>query len=124
MLSNDRALLKVLKFELQFLEDGGYGRSPHAPRRQSLLFEDSITCMNFNSQGDRTPCSVCRLMQFVPPNRASEKIPCRHIPLNNTGETLACLYESATQPEMEEALGNWLRATIHRLEQEQPAAAS
>ncbi len=120
---DDRDLLEMLQFELRFLEDGGYGQSPHAARRASLIFEDSLTCMNFNSQ-DRTPYSACLLMKFVPPGRATEQIPCRHIPLNSDGETLASLYESATQLEIEEALGNWLRATIHRLEREGAAANS
>jgi hypothetical protein len=121
---DDRNLVEMLKFELRFLEDGGYGQSPHAARRASLIFEDSLTCMNFNSQ-DRAPCSACLLMKFVPPGRATEQIPCRHIPLNKDGETLASLYESAaTQIEIEGALGNWLRATIDRLEQKGAAANS
>lgn len=120
---DDRQLLELLKFELRFLEEGGYGQSPHAARRASLIFEDSLTCMNFNSQ-DRTPCGACLLMKFVPPSRANAQIPCRHIPLNRDGETLGSLYESATQLEIEEALGNWLRATIHRLEQQRASANS
>ena len=44
--NDDRDLLEMLKFELRFLEDGGYGQSPHAARRASLIFEDSLTCMN------------------------------------------------------------------------------
>jgi hypothetical protein len=121
---DDRDLLEMLKFELRFLEDGGYGHSPHAARRASLIFEDSLTCMNFNTQDERQPCSACLLMQFVPPNRTSEQIPCRHIPLDAGGQTLASLYESGSQMEIEEALGNWLRAAIRRLEQERAARAS
>lgn len=121
---DDRDLLDLLKFELRFLEDGGYGRSPHAVRRASLIFEDSLTCMNFNTQDERQPCSACLLMQFVPPSRAVERVPCRHIPLDRSGQTLASLYESGNQMELEEALGNWLRATIRRLEQERTTAAT
>lgn len=124
MPKDDRDLLEMLKFELRFLEDGGYGRSPHAARRASLVFEDSLTCMNFNSSTERTPCSDCLLMQYVPPSRATEQIPCRHIPLNAAGHTLASLYESGSQLEIEEALGNWLRTAIRRLEQERAASAS
>ena len=123
MPTDNRPLLDLLKFELQFLEAGGYGRSPHEPRRQSLVFEDSLSCMNFNSS-DRTPCSACLLMKFVPPSRAAEQIPCRHILLDEAGKTLACLYESGSQSEIEEALGIWLKTTIRRLEQEQASAAS
>lgn len=72
---DDRDLLDLLKVELRFLEDGGYGRSPHAARRASLIFEDSLTCMNFNSQDERQPCSACLLMHSVPPGRVCEQIP-------------------------------------------------
>lgn len=120
----DRDLLDLLKFELRFLEDGGYGHSPHAARRASLIFEDSLTCMNFNNQDERQPCSACLLMHFVPASRAAEQIPCRHIPLNSAGQTLASLYASGDQREVEEVLGNWLRETIRRLEQERASAAT
>ena len=123
MARDNRDLLDLLKFELRFLEDGGYGQSPHAARRASRIFEDSLTCMNFNSQ-DRSPCSACLLMHFVPPNRATEQIPCRHIPLNKAGQTLASLYESCTQMGIEEALGNWLKSTIRRLEEERAPSTS
>jgi len=123
MAPDNRALLDLLKFELRFLEAGGYGRSPHEPRRQSLVLEDSLSCMNFNSQ-DREPYDACMLMKFVPPSRAAEQIPCRHIPLDAAGKTLARLYESGSQTETEEALATWLKATIRRLELEQTAAAS
>ena len=121
---DDRDLLDLLKFELRFLEDGAYGRSPKAARRASLIFEDSLTCMNFNSQDERQPCSACLLMHFVPPSRATEQIPCRHIPLNGQGQTLASLYESGDHGVIEEALSNWLRTTIGRLEQERASAAT
>jgi hypothetical protein len=124
MAKDDRDLLDVLKRELRFLEDGGYGRSPHAPRRQSLVFEDSLSCMNFNTQSDRTPCDDCLLMQFVPQGSAAQQIPCRHIPLNTAGQTLASLYESATQQEIEEAVGSWLRTAIRKLENARAVAAS
>ena len=120
---DDRELLELLKFELRFLEEGGYGQSPHAARRVSLIFEDSLTCMNFNAQ-DRTPCSECLLMKFVPADRVNAQTPCRHIPLSTDGETVASLYESGTQLEIEEAVGNWLRATIDCLEQERGSANS
>lgn len=31
MLKEDRDVLEVLRFELDFLENGGYGRSPRTP---------------------------------------------------------------------------------------------
>lgn len=125
MARDKRNLLDVLKFELEFLEQGGYGRLPRESWRPRLVFEDSPTCMNFNSK-DREPCSECLLMQFVPEEAQKEQTPCMHIPLSIRGETLENLYRTGTQQEIEAALGAWLRATIQQIEAEQakPAAAS
>lgn len=45
MQKDERDLLDVLKFELEFLEKGGYGRSPRQAWRPQFIFEDSPTCM-------------------------------------------------------------------------------
>lgn len=121
MQKDERDLLDVLRFELQFLKDGGYGRSPRTPWRPQYIFEDSLTCMNFDSKENPAPCSECVLMPLVPPEQRSEKIPCRHIPFNVFGETLASLYRAGTQQEIEETVGEWLQATIQRLEEERMA---
>ena len=118
MQKDERDLLEVLKFELQFLEGGGYGRSPRTPWRPQYIFEDSFTCMNYDSKEHPGPCSDCVLMHLVPTERRSVSIPCRHIPFNVSGETLDSLYEYKDQNEIEETVGNWLNATIQRLEEE------
>jgi hypothetical protein len=115
---DNRNVLEVLKFELEFLEQGGYGRLPREAWRPRFVFEDSPTCMNFNSK-DREPCSECLLMQFVPASARKEQTPCVHIPLSLSGDTLESLYRTGTQQEIEAALGAWLRATIQQLEKEQ-----
>ena len=121
MQKDERDLLEVLKFELEFLKDGGYGRSPRTPWRPQYIFEDSLTCMNYDSKENRAPCSDCVLMHLVPPERRFEKIPCRHIPFNVSCETLDSLYRYSDQNEIEETVGGWLRATIQRLEEERMA---
>ena len=123
MQKDERDLLEVLKFELQFLKDGGYGRSPRTPWRPQYIFEDSLTCMNYDSKDNPGPCSDCVLMHLVPPERRSEKIPCRHIPfdVSGSGETLDSLYRCSDQNEIEETVGSWLRTTIRRLEEERIA---
>ena len=121
MQRDERDLLDVLRFELQFLKDGGYGRSPRTPWRPQYIFQDSLTCMNFDSRENPAPCSHCVLMQLVPPEQRGEAIPCRHIPFNVFGETLASLYHNGTQQEIEESVGEWLQATIQRLEEERLA---
>ena len=116
MKKDERDLLDVLKSELAFLQKGGYGRSPRAPWIPQFIFEDSPTCMNYDSKDHPDPCSECALMQLVPPEFGAAEIPCRHIPLNAEGETLESLYHYVDQYETEEVFGKWLRATIATLE--------
>lgn len=121
MQRDERDLLEVLKFELEFLEQGRYGRSAKTPWRPRYIFEDSPTCMNYDCKENRRPCSDCVLMHLVPPARRSEVIPCRHIPFNPSEETLDSLYRNSDQNQTEETVGNWLRGTIQRLEEERTA---
>jgi len=121
MRRDERDLLDVLRFELQFLKDGGYGRSPRTPWRPQYIFEDSLTCMNFDSKENPGPCSACALMYLVPPQARAEKIPCRHIPLNDSGETLDSLYRYSSQAEIQETVEEWLQTTIRRLEEQRMA---
>ena len=118
MQKDERDLLEVLKFELEFLEQGGYGRSPRTPWKPQYIFEDSLTCMNYDFKENPGPCSDCVLMHLVPPERRAEMIPCRHIPFNVSEQTLDSLYRHGDQNYVEETVGNWLRAAIQRLEEE------
>jgi len=61
-------------------------------------------------------------MHVVPVECRSEKIPCRHIPFNASGETLDSLYRYTNQNRIEETVGAWLRATIQQLEEERQMA--
>lgn len=118
MATDNRDILEVLQFELKFLEDGGYGRSPRTPWRAPAVFEDSPLCPNFSDSARPHPCEQCLLMQFVPKEQQDREIPCRFIPLKENGETVDDLYRSGTQIETEEALGEWLRVQIQRIQQE------
>ena len=60
-------------------------------------------------------------MKLVPPDRKQMEFPCRFIPLNDKDETVDSFYRYATQQELEETLGRWLRATIQNLEAERTA---
>jgi hypothetical protein len=115
MAKND-VVLEVLRFELKFLEDGGYGRSPRTPWRATNIFEDSPTCLNFGDPSHPHPCNECFLMQFVPEEKQGERVPCHFIPLTAKGETVDDFYRWGTQIEVEEALKNWLRKEIKRIE--------
>lgn len=123
MTQDDRDILEVLKFELRFLEDGGYGRFPQAPWRAPAVFEDSPVCPNFCDPTRPHPCESCLLEEFVPEDRRTESVPCRFIQLTNEGLTVDDFYRTGSQVEMEEALARWLRAQIAKIESERRLAA-
>lgn len=123
MAQDQRDILEVLKFELSFLQDGGYGRSPHAPWRAPAVFEDSPSCPNFCDPARPHPCETCLLEQFVPESHRTQPVPCRFIQLNKEGQSVEDFYRTGTQAEMEEALAVWLSAQIERIEQERGISA-
>ncbi len=118
MANEERDILEVLKAELAFVEQGGYGRYVRTPWKPPSVFEDSLSCINFNNPEQPHPCSECILQAFIPAAAQSEKIPCHHIPLNQQGETVYTMERQKTQAELEETLRNWLRERIARLERE------
>ena len=103
----DVRTLDTLRLELRLLEWGLY----HAPTpgRPPLVFEDSPTCPRCSGAA----CPSCVLMQFVPSEWRCEPVPCHHIRLNAACETVDSLYRTGTQEELEQALRNWLTATIN-----------
>jgi hypothetical protein len=118
VMPDQRDLLEVLKSELKFLQKGGYRSSPRNPWRPQFVFEDSPTCLNAGVGQNKRPCTECILIELVPPEQRQEEIPCRHIRLNETGETVDYFYRCGTQQELERALEEWLRKTILGLEKQ------
>jgi hypothetical protein len=116
MPQDERNLLEVLKAELNFLTKGGYGRSPREPWREPLFLEDSPSCMNYDSKENPSPCVDCLLMQFIPSEKRTLRIPCRHIPLTLEGETVQDLRRGRNQQEVQGILEDWLRRAIDRIE--------
>lgn len=123
-MADERDVLEVLKFELNFLEQGGYGRSVHAPQTPTRIFQDSISCLNFGDPQRPHPCSECMLIDFVPDSKRHEDVPCHHIPLSPAGETVATLEARDRQQRLEESVIVWLRAVIARMEKERQARSA
>jgi hypothetical protein len=113
MSADQRGLLNVLKRELDFIENGGYRRHSWRPL---YVFEDSPTCLNYGNPGQQRPCSDCLLRELVSPENREVGTPCRHIRLNDEGQTLENLYRTASQEDMEGYVCRWLKVTIHNLE--------
>ena len=108
----DRGLLQLLRRELDFLEEGGY-RSPPG-LGLPLIFEDSPTCL----RGPNSNCSSaeCPLLNLVPVQHRASPGACRHIRLNDSGETVDLLYRQGTPQQLECMVREWLKGTIRRLE--------
>jgi hypothetical protein len=110
-----REVLQLLRFELNYLEQGGFERD------KALLGTDSpflgtFACINYGDPLRRHACRECGLMQFVPEDKLTEEFPCHFIPLNASGETIHSLIEKNDQRRMVITLEHWLRGTIARLE--------
>ena len=112
---DDRDVLDMMKAELDFIEKGGYGRSVRTPWRPTSIFQDSLSCLNFADPRRSRPCRECLFMEFVPPACRSDEVPCHRIPITPSGETITSL-EPAGQDSLEEAVKNWLRTNISRIE--------
>jgi len=116
MAKDDRDILELLRTELDFLENGGYGRSVRTPWKPTSPFRDSLTCVNYALPEKAHPCSECHLIDFVPPDHRADDLPCHHIPLNAAGETVEDLEFETNQSKLEETIKEWLRARIREIE--------
>lgn len=123
MSTDKRDILDVLKFELAFLEQGGYGRSVRTPWKPTSIFQDSLSCINFNDPDRPHPCSECMLNDLVPTESQDESVPCHHIPLNAEGETVDSMERQCNQVELEEAVKTWLREMIQNIERDRAKRA-
>jgi hypothetical protein len=107
----DIRALETLRVELKFVELGLYcGSTPGHPLS---VFEDSPICPRHGVWS----CANCPLIRFVPYALRSEPVPCHHIRLNEAHETIDSISRTGTQEELEQALRNWLTATIKTLEE-------
>ena len=118
MANDERDILETLRAELDFIEQGGYGRSVRTPWQPTSVFQDSLSCLNFGYPYRAHPCDDCLLNTFVPCERRSEVVPCHHIPLDAEGETIETLELKENQAQLEERVKAWLRAKIKELEAE------
>jgi hypothetical protein len=86
------------------------------PWKPTSIFQDSLSCINFNDPERPHPCDECLLTDFVPATGEAQNVPCHHIPLNPDGETVDTMERQCNQGELEDAVKNWLRDTIKRIE--------
>ena len=77
---------ELLRAELDFIEQGGYGRSVRTPWQSKSIFQDSLSCLNYGDPKRAHPCNECHLLEFVSAENKTQAVPCHFIPLNADGE--------------------------------------
>jgi hypothetical protein len=122
MTKDERDILEILKEELNFIEQGGYGRSVRTPWQSKSTFQDSRSCINYSDPSRSHPCNECHLLSFVSPEHRTQDVPCHFIPLNTDGETIEDLELQDNQAKLEREVSQWLRARIKEIEEERSAA--
>jgi hypothetical protein len=123
MAKDDRDVLELLREELIFIEQGGYGRSVRTPWMPKSAFQDSLTCINYGYPYRAHPCNECLLLDFVSPEHHGAEIPCHYIALNESGETIEDLEAEDNESKLERKVGDWLRAKIKKIEEERATQA-
>ena len=118
MAKDVRDILELLKEELAFVDQGGYGRSVRTPWLPKSAFQDSLTCINYADPNRTHPCNECYLSDFVANEHHSEDVPCHFIALNEAGETIEDLEAQGNQAKLEATLKRWMKARIKQIEDE------
>jgi hypothetical protein len=124
MTKDDRDLLQLLRDELAFVEQGGYGRSVRTPWRPTSTFQDSLTCINYGYPYRAHPCNECHLIDFVSEEDRMTTVPCHQIQLNAKGDTIIDLESADNQRKLEEEVKDWLRVKIKEIEDRNKENAS
>lgn len=123
MNGHQQEILDALKFELTFLERGGYEPSVREPRATLSIFQDSPSCPNYAATTKTHACAECFLIDFVPPGKRGEAVPCHHIPLNDRGDTVISLGGPGDSVEVQRAMRGWLRKRIDAMEKAEAEGA-
>ena len=114
--SQGARLLQALRFELDFLDRGGYRKSGQWSFAEPSFFEDSPVCSNAHEGGNRIPCRDCILTTFIPRDRSESAKACHFIPLDEKGSTVFSLQQTgADHIAVESKLRSWLREQIASL---------
>ena len=123
MAKDDRDILEILKDELNFIEQGGYGRSVRTPWQPKSIFQDSLSCINYADPNHTLPRNECHLLDFVRPEHQQAEVPCHLIALNQAGDTIQSLELEDNEAKLEQRVKDWLRARIRKIEEQRSKPA-
>jgi hypothetical protein len=122
MANDERDVLQLLKDELAFIEQGGYGRSVRTPWLPKSIFQDSLSCLNYGYPYRAHACTECHLLDFVGDEFRRTEVPCHYIALNEAGETIEELEQQNNQAKLEADVRKWLKGKIAELETQQTSS--
>ena len=114
MMNQHGGLCNLLENELEFIESGLYRNHMRRPSLPSPIFRMSPTCLNFGLAKKKHACAGCQLMQFVPPDKRKEAVPCQFIPLDEHGHTIHEL-SFGSQLELEKTVERWIKKQMQSL---------
>jgi hypothetical protein len=122
MAVNKHEIIETLRYELNFLEQGGYDHNVSGEGLPSP-FRTGFSCLNFGDPLRRHACHECTLYQFVPERARTDDVPCHGIELE-PGLSIGTLLAAGDRKRLVELLEIWLREMIARLEaSERPQTA-
>jgi hypothetical protein len=110
-------IIEILRYELNFLEQGGYDHNVSGEGLPSP-FRTGFSCLNFGDPLRRHACHECTLYQFVPESSRTDDVPCHGIELEpriSIGRLLA----AGDRKQLVDLLEKWLRGMISRLERDE-----
>ncbi len=123
MPNDHRDILEILRYELNFLEQGGCVQTKREGRLPSP-FRDTQVCLNFGDPLQSHACHECFLYDFVPEDSRTANVPCHYIPLDPAGHRMIDFLKAGDTAALDRVLKIWLRRTIEELAFKQVTPAS
>lgn len=117
MAIHKREIIETLRYELNFLEQGGYDHNVTGEGLPSP-FRTGYTCPNFGDPLRRHACHECSLYEFIPESARTDQVPCHGIELE-PGTTIGKVLATGDRKRLVELLEHWLRQMIEKLEKEE-----
>ena len=114
MSRDHRDVLEILRYELNFLEQGGHVHTNGEGRLPSP-FRNTQICLNFGDPLRPHACHECFLYDLVPEDARIEDVPCHFIPLDPAGHRMIDYLKAGDVAGLERVLKIWLRRTIEEM---------
>ena len=116
MVVDKHEIIETLRYELNFLEQGGYDHNVTGDGLPSP-FRTGFSCLNYGDPLRRHACHECTLYGFVPEKARTDDVPCHGIELE-PGVSIGQLLRAGDRERLVTLLERWLRDMISRLEKE------